>query len=196
MLDPEFDTDAFPSYVTDGVSDIDGGMPRQSVLPCSIRMDDFSTNMAKARKGPHSNDEFVKAFARRKVQMKRWLEDSYDYTLIDCPPSMALQVKVLLSVADSYIIPAIPDRLSVRGSLHLVSRIRSHNFKIPGLGTLWSLFRVQNKIHGRFIEMAEEGKPPLDLLPPAFDTVIPNAAKIAESTEPGQKPKSFRQKYT
>lgn len=29
-----------------------------------------------------------------------------------------------------------------------------------------------------------------------FDTIIPNAAAIAEATEPGRKPKTFTAKYT
>ena len=48
-------------------------------------------------------------------------------------------------VADAFIVPAIPDRLSVRGSLYLLDRIQAGGLsRSRGLGTLWSLYREQN----------------------------------------------------
>jgi chromosome partitioning protein len=196
MLDDEFSPDQFEGSITRKASNIGGGLPRLAVLPCSIRIDDFSTNMARARRGHSSNDEFLRLLAKRRVQLRKWAEANFDFTLIDCPPSIALQVRFLLSVADSYIVPSIPDRLSVRGSLFLLDRIRSHGFKIAGLGTLWSLYRTQNALHRRIVEAAGRDQEVLKRLPKPFSTVIPNAAKIAEATEPGGKPATFRQKYT
>jgi chromosome partitioning protein len=83
----------------------------------------------------------------------RWAEDNFDFTIIDYPPSIAIQVRFMLSVADSYIVPAIPDRLSVRGLLYLAERIKSYGYKIHGLGTLWSLYREQNAIHKRIVQV-------------------------------------------
>ena len=57
--------------------------------------------------------------------LRRWLHANYDFTIVDCPPSIALQVKVFLMVADAFIVPSIPDRLSVRGSLYLHERIQA-----------------------------------------------------------------------
>lgn len=196
MLAEDFVAASFPTYVTRRASDIAGGLDKLSVLPCSIRMDDFVTNMAKARRGYNTTDEFIGSLATRKKQMRKWLSASYDFTVVDCPPSLAVQVKILLGVADSYIVPCVPDRLSVRGSLFLLNRVRSRGFKITGMGTLWSLYRQQNAMHRKVIEAARDRVAPFDQLPEPFETEIPNAAKIAESTEPGRKPKDFRQKYS
>ena len=196
MLDDQFRSEQFPAYVVPKVSDIGDGLDKLSVMPCSIRIDDFQTNMAKARRGYKSTDEFYAIFRQRTRKMQRWLNKDYDFTIIDCPPSIALQVKFFLTVADAYIVPAIPDRLSVRGSLWLQRRIRRLGFKLEGLGTLWSLYREQNKIHKRIVAAAKKGTEPLNLLPRPFDAIIPNAAAIAEATEPGRKSKSFSVKYT
>jgi chromosome partitioning protein len=196
MLDGDFVTSSFPGYVCKRGSDIGGGLEKLSVLPCSIRMDDFISNMAKARRGYNTTDEFIRSYTTRKKQLRKWLAANYDYTIIDCPPSLAIQVKTLLGVADSYIVPCIPDRLSVRGSLFLLDRIRKRGFKIAGLGTLWSLYRQQNALHCKFIEQARCRISPFDQLPVPFDSIIPNAAKIAGATEPGQQPKNYRQKYS
>src|SRR5207249_165169 len=89
MLDDEFSPAQIGQYVLSSASNIGGGMERLSVIPCSVRVEDFSTNMAKAKRGYHSNDEFLRVFSRRRQQMRKWLAESYDFTIIDCPPSVA-----------------------------------------------------------------------------------------------------------
>ena len=135
-------------------------------------------------------------FRKRRIVLRKWLNTNYDFTIVDCPPSIALQVKFFLTVADAYIVPTIPDRLSVRGSFWLLDRIRRLGVKIEGLGTLWSLYREQNKIHRRFVEAAVKGADPLNQLPKPFNTIIPNATAIAESAEADRNPQSFTAKYT
>jgi chromosome partitioning protein len=135
-------------------------------------------------------------FRKRRAALRRWLEATYDFTIVDCPPSIAIQVKTFLAVGDSFIVPSIPDRLSVRGSFYLLDRIRRMGIKIEQLGTLWSLVRKQNQMHCDIIAAAEGGIDPYSQLPKPFRTVIPNAAKIAEATEPGRCPSSFNAKYT
>ena len=197
MLDDEFTAEQIRHYVVDNASDIGGGLPKLSVIPCSIRIDDFQTNMAKAKRGYHSNEEFLAMFRRRREKLRKWLNEHYDFTIVDCPPSVALQVKVFLSVGDCIIVPAIPDRLSVRGSLHLLDRIEKSGSKLAKLGTLWSLYRQEVELHRRTVKAAEERiEPWAKQLPPPFETIIPNAAAIARATEPGQSPKSFTAKYT
>jgi len=196
MLDAEFTPSQFESFVTRKASNIDGGLAKLAVLSCSIRIDDFSTNMAKARRGYSSTDEFLRVLANRRRQLRKWAETNFDFTVIDCPPSLAFQVRFLLSVADSFIVPSIPDRLSVRGSLYLADRIKSYGYKIHGLGTLWTLYREQNAMHKRIVEMAAKGSEQLAKLPRPFKTIIPNATKIGEASENAKQPRTFRMKYT
>jgi chromosome partitioning protein len=82
MLDDEFTAEQIPHYVVSNGSDIGGGLSNLSVIPCSLRIDDFSTNMAKAKRGYHSNDEFLAIFRRRRETLRRWLKKNYDFTPI------------------------------------------------------------------------------------------------------------------
>lgn len=196
MLDDGFSANQFSSFIEQGASNIKGGMDNLSVLPCSIRIDDFSTNIQKARKGYHSSKEFTRIFYRRRQIFKKWLNESFDYTIIDCPPTISLQVKVLLSVADAYIIPSIPDKLSVRGCHNLLDRIRRTGIKTFGIGILWSLYRQQDKIHRSIVKDAENEIEPYESLPSPFKSIIPNSAKISQAFQESKSFASHTAKYT
>jgi chromosome partitioning protein len=106
-------------------------------------------------------------------------------------------VRFFLSIADGFIVPSVPDLLSVRGSLYLLDRLDTSKFsKIKPFGTLWSLYREQNKVHRATIEKTKLGTGPYSHLPPPFETVIPNATAIAEALDPERRPASFKEKYT
>jgi chromosome partitioning protein len=197
MLDDEFEPHQIGQFFVPGVSNIGGGLRTLSVMPCSVRIDDFSTNMAKARRGYHSNDEFLEVWKRRRQQFQKWLSDNSDFTIVDCPPSMALQVRFFLPVADGFIIPSVPDRLSVRGSLYLLDRLGKLGCtRIKGIGTLWSLYREQNHVHREIVERSNDGDVQLKKLPLPFETVVPNATAIADATDPKKTPATFKAKYT
>ena len=197
MLDDEFDAKQVANYVQPNCSNINGGIENLSTIPCSIRIDDFQTNVAKARRGFHTTDEFNAIFRRRRNALRKWLDANYDYTIIDCPPSIPIQVRVCLSLGDCYVLPSVPDRLSVRGSLWLLDRLRRLPGKtIPGLGTLWSLYRKQNAMHSRMVAMVKKREGDYAALPKPFQTIIPNAAAIAEASEPDKAPHSFSAKYS
>jgi chromosome partitioning protein len=195
FLDPDFSPERFGDYVVENASDIGGGMERLSLLPCSIRIDDFATNVAKARRGFQTTQEYMSASRTRRDAMRRWLRANFDYTIVDCPPSIPVQVRWLMMIGDAFIVPCVPDRLSVRGSEWLLDRLRRANIKIHALGTLWSLYRAQNSIHREVVEGAAAGEDRFAKLPRPFDTVIPNASAIAKAAEPGQSYASFSTKY-
>ena len=197
MLDDDFEPSSFAKFVTSGVSNIGGGLETLSVLPCSIRIDDIQTNVAKAKQGFKTNEEFQRLWGRRREQMRSWLATSYDFVLVDCPPSLAPQVQFILTIADSFVVPSVPDRLSVRGSRYLISRLATLGYRVGGLGTLWSLYREQNNMHRAVVAASLKGDRRLADLPTPFETIIPNATKIAETTDAAAgKPASFSAKYT
>jgi chromosome partitioning protein len=198
MLDDDFEPASFGKFVAEKGSNIGGGIETLDVLPCSIRIDDIQTNVAKAKQGFKTNDEFQRLWGRRRDQMKLWLNKNYDFVLIDCPPSLAPQVKFVLTISDHFIVPTVPDRLSVRGSKYLMSRLSTLGFKVKGLGTIWSLYREQNNMHRAVVAAAGRGDSYFEKLPKPFKTIIPNATKIAEATEPEmpQQPSTFTAKYT
>lgn len=196
MLDDAFNSNQFETFIEPEGSNIKGGLENLDVLPCSIRIDDFTTNIQKARKGYHSNVEFTRIFNRRRQIFRNWLNSHYDFTIVDCPPTISLQVKVLLSVSDGYIIPSIPDRLSVRGCHNLIDRIRRTGIKRPGIGIIWSLYRQQDKTHRGFVKDAPNMINHFNALPEPFKTVIPNTSQIAQAFQESKAFPSHSAKYT
>ena len=197
MIREDFATEQFDRFPIAGVSDIGGGIPKLSVIPCSYRIDEFAETMSRAKLTYPSNDAFQAMLRKHREKFRRWLVDRYDYTIVDCPPSIPNPVRLFLAIGDGYIVPSVPDRLSVRGATYFLERLQKAKFtKIRGIGTLWSLYRGANSVHRRTVNAAAEGVAPYDRLPPPFQTLIPNATKIAEATEGGRKPRSFREKYT
>ena len=84
----------------------------------------------------------------------------------------------------------------MRGSLWLMDRIKKLGFRKQGLGTLWSLYRQQNGIHRKIVELAAKSGKFSRWTSAPFETIIPNATAIAEAAEPGRGPVSFKAKYT
>ncbi|MFB3785816.1 MAG: ParA family protein [bacterium] len=196
MLSDEFTPEAVDTYITHNVSNVRNIREYLDCVACSHRIDEFSTNMARARRGHQSNREFMIRLNRLRCGFTRWCNNHYDYTLIDCPPSFAIQIQFLLASAEYFIVPSIPDRLSVRGSLYLLERIRMRGYtRIQCLGTLWSMVRVQIRNHTDIIKMAKNRVAEYAALPRPFETSIPNMAAIAEAMDSQREFPHFRAKY-
>lgn len=71
MLNSDFSVEQLDTVVVNHTSNIKDGFENLSVIPCSIRIDDFTTNVAKARKGYKTAKEFNKAFNRHRSALKK-----------------------------------------------------------------------------------------------------------------------------
>ena len=186
----------FGKFVVTKTSDIGGGLDNLSVVPCSFRLDDFYSNLKKGKHAPRTAEELRRVQSRGRNQLRRWLDANYDFVIIDAPPSLAPQVKFLLAITDGLVVPCVPDRLSIKGTKHLVSQVELKGFKVPPLGTVWSMHRTNVAAHARYIVAARAGAKELAAIPKPFEADIPHATAIVNTTEPGTKPKSFKAKYT
>lgn len=90
---------------------------------------------------------------RREEILKRLLaqvQDKFDYTLIDCPPSLGLLSINALVASDYLIIPVSPTYFSLKGVNHLISTfnlVRDNlNPSLQILGVLITLFDGRKKI--------------------------------------------------
>jgi len=198
MLDEEFDAEQIASFVAPDASNVESVRPLLSTIPCSFRINDFPTNMAKAKKG-YDPDRFQAAWRSRGKVLRRWLLDMYHYTIVDCPPSLALQVKFFLRICDAYVIPSVPDRISVRGARWLGERLEKGGFKARALGLAWTLYRDQNERHRAMVGMVgkQAGKTgQFANLPEPFRTIVPNATAIVRAGESEQRVATVAAKYT
>jgi chromosome partitioning protein len=92
MLRPGFEQTQFVGYVADNASNIDGGLENLHVIPCSVRIDDFQSNYAKGRHRVRTSDEFdfQRRFKPHGTQFRKWLRRNFAFTIVDCPPSLAV----------------------------------------------------------------------------------------------------------
>ncbi|WP_442505625.1 ParA family protein [Novipirellula sp. SH528] len=181
MADVNFDAADLPNFALGNASSVQTSSENLWVVPCSFRIDDFSSNVAKSQRicRSYATERELQVYLTRQMKkVKRWLDASFDVVLVDCPPSIAMQVKMFLRIADGYVIPSVPDQLSVRGSENLVKRLSTYGFKLAGLGTLWTLYREQVALHREMV------LDPFSGIPKPFQTIIPNATRLASAVDP------------
>lgn len=194
MLQPDMEEQDYGKYVIPCGSNIKGGLRELDVMPCSIRLEGIQSNIARAKQGFLESKEFDRRWNRHKDRFRRWLKQNYRHVIIDCPPILMDHVRFLLRLSDGFIIPCVPDALSVRGADYLMSRVGQYGIKTPGIGIMWTMFR-DTKPHQATIARAKKREAPFDNLPVPFESKIPHATQIIRTTEPDMTFSSFRAKY-
>ena len=114
---------------------LEGHPIREVIRPTSVKgLDILPGSMALA-----SADLVLSVVKGREVVLKDALtpiRGDYDFTVLDCPPSLGLLTVNALTAADFFIIPVTPDYLSLEGLVNLldaVERIKKGIGKAAGL---------------------------------------------------------------
>lgn len=120
--------------------------------------------------------------------------DDYDYVLIDCPPNLGTITLNGLNIADTYIIPTIPDILSTYGIPQVIRRIREFskaiNKPIKPLGIVATRYREQSATHRRILEdLKQERDAKL------FKSIFLENEKMAAAAEYTMKVNTLKQKW-
>ena len=96
------------------------------------------------------------------------LRDDYEYTFLDCPPSISLVSESVFEAADALLVPIIPATLSSRTLEQLQSVLTSEGPQVLGF---FSMADRRKKLHRELMDsLAAEH----DIL----DTVIPSSAEV------------------
>ena len=104
---------------------------------------------------------------RRLARVLEPLADEYEYTFLDCPPSISLVSESVFEAADALLVPIIPATLSSR-TLDQLHQVLSGGPQVLGF---FSMADRRKKLHRELMaELAGEH----DLL----ETVIPNSADV------------------
>lgn len=186
-----FDAD---SAIVRDVSNIGAGVRGLDLLPSSLRLIKVQdrvtqvTDLETYERGP--------LFALRDA-LAEFLP-YYDYVLIDCPPSLGVVTLNGLAISDSYIIPVVPDILSVLGIPPILDRVdhfgQCTRRNIRALGIVISKMRAQTILHNEMERRLRE-----DFVdrrfPPVFRTVIPESTRIAEAANVMAPLNTLQQKY-
>ena len=115
------------------------------------------------------------------------IKDKYDYILIDCMPSLGMITINALASADKVVIPVQTQFLAAKGMGHLlktvakVKRSINPNLKIGGI--LLTLVDKRTKLSKETKQLLEENYGNIVKI---YNTQIPSAVKVAESTSSGK----------
>jgi chromosome partitioning protein len=131
--------------------------------------------------------ELVQEMARESRLKSAFEEsaDSYDYVLIDCPPSLGLVTMNALVAAESVFIPLQCEFYALEGLSHLLKTIqliqRRLNQQLDICGVLLTMYDKRNKLT-EHIEADVRGF----LREKVFETVVPRNVKLSEAPSHGK----------
>jgi chromosome partitioning protein len=124
----------------------------------------------------------------REMVLKKALspvKDRYEYTIIDCPPSLGLLTVNSLAAADYVIIPLQCEYYALEGLVLLLKSITIIKKRLnPGLevlGVLLTMFDKRNNLSFRVMEEARR-----HLGNKVFKTVIPRNVRLSEAPSYGK----------
>lgn len=168
-------------------------IPRLSLLPSSLGLIELQDQLPLI---PGRTNYAVNPVEILKTALYPIL-DNFDYVLIDCPPNLGLITMNGITISTGYVIPTIPDILSTYGIPSILNRIEKFTDEggreVPPRGIIISKFRSVD-LHRSKLKLLREQADKGDL-PPIFDTVIPEAIRIAGSPEFEIPANTLRQKY-
>lgn len=89
------------------------------MVPATLDLDDTEIELASASSGNPIRSEWDKRTLLCKWLDSVFVDDEYDYIIIDCPPATKLVTQNAFACCQGYIIPAIPEAVIIRGVPHL-----------------------------------------------------------------------------
>lgn len=178
--------------IISGVSNLQ--IENLSLLPSSLGLIDLQDQLALIPGGSFFSTSPVDILKKALMPVMH----NYDYILIDCPPNLGIITLNGINISDGFVIPTIPDYLSTYGIPQILNRVEefasSNSLYINPLGILITKYREQSNLHqSKVFEMRSEAS--RGELPPIFETVVPEATRIAESVDVDAVFSNIRQKY-
>jgi len=121
---------------------------------------------------------------RRLARILSDLVDSYDYIILDCPPSLGLLTVNALTAADAVVIPIQCEYYALEGLSQLIATInlvRNHlNPDLAIKGVVLTMYDPRTNLSA---EVDAEVRKHLG--PAVFDTVIPRSVRLSEAPSYG-----------
>jgi chromosome partitioning protein len=185
MFADDFQADDVGRFVQQDASNVDRAAGNVGVVPGSLKLEILGDRLLKSRVNL-GDFEFKRRRAQGLKAIKAWAaQNGYAFVLVDCPPSVAPQVELFLLACEGYVVPCIPDWLSVRGVRWLQKRLLGLSPR-PALGIAWTLYRTQVHSHMETMEQARRNKGVFKQMPKPFESAIPNANAVVEANTASQ----------
>lgn len=142
-----------------------------------------------------NRDKYPKPFTLLKDSMK-WIEEEYDYILIDSPPNLGLVQGNVLSYADSVLVPFQPENYSMRSLVKIINAITNfkneHNPQLKVEGVVATLVDQRTTLHSQVLQ--ECRKYCVESNIQMFETIIPRSIRFASSVAYERKPATLTDK--
>jgi chromosome partitioning protein len=159
-----------------GVNDVQ----RVDLLPSSLDLIDVQDDLGSMNPGRFHASNPVEVLRRAIRPIIE--EGTYDFILVDCPPSLGLVTLNGLRISDYFFIPTIPDHLSTYGIPQIISRVKDFadtvGHRVEPLGILATKYRAQSSVHNDQLRVLKQKKDA-----PLFATVVPENNDIAGAAE-------------
>jgi chromosome partitioning protein len=112
--------------------------------------------------------------------------DSFDYVLLDCPPSLGIMMTNALAASDEVLIPLQCEYFALEGLakiLGVVERIRdaSGNLGLKVEGVVLTMYDARLKLSQQVVNEVRQHLPHL-----VYSTLIPRSVRLGESPSHGQ----------
>ena len=118
---------------------------------------------------------------RREVE---WVKESYDYMIIECPPSLNLLTLNAMTTADSVLVPIQCEYYALEGLSQLIHTINLVKERLnPDLdmeGVVFTMYDSRTNLSTQVVENVKN-----HLNQRVFDTVIPRNIRLAEAPSYG-----------
>jgi chromosome partitioning protein len=162
-----------------------------------IREAVYSTELEYLKVCPADNNlsgaevELVQAIARE-TRLKNAFEDlqqlatpSFDYVVIDCPPSLGLLTLNALTAAHHYLIPLQCEYYAMEGLSQILKTAelvrKGLNRELKQLGILLTMYDSRNNLSKQVLEEVQN-----HFKGSVFETVVPRNVKLSESPSHGK----------
>ena len=148
----------------------------QSLKNLKLTKKDVSTKVYKSDSGTSSNNSDSNPFAQN--------QNTYDYIIIDCPPSLGLTTLNAMSASDSVLIPVQCEYYALEGlsqildTIHMVTMEINKDLYIEGI--LFTMFDARNRLSNEVVETVKR------LGIKTFETIIPRNVRLAEAPSYGE----------
>ena len=150
------------------------------LIPASINLAGVDMEL---KDKSREDSSFVPQYQLKKHLDK--LKEIFDYIILDCPPSLGMITTNALSAADSVLIPAQCEFLSLQGIMQLLNSInlarKTLNPKLEIEGVLLTMLDARTN-YG--LEVVEEMKS--FFKEKVYDTIIPRLVRLSEAPSHGK----------
>lgn len=152
---------------------INNVIPGVSVIPSNVNLAATEIELIGVEK-----KEFI---LKREIE---WVKDSYDYIMIDCPPSLNFLTINSMTTADSVLVPIQCEYYALEGLSQLIHTINLVKERLnPDLAMEGVLFTMYDSRTNLSLQVVENVKSHLNER--VFTTVIPRNIRLAEAPSYG-----------